>query len=808
MTDSAQRLEMQAVTELRLKLLANGYTPLPNYDKRNFLKGWPTVKVDEAAITSWARKHKSFAATGLRLQDGLAVIDIDIDDEVVTLLPDPDLPIDILHRYGGGWKEARFLCTSEPFGRIHSRRWVRPGDPLDGPAYGIEIFGGASARQFGAFGAHTRLDNGETPVVYEWETDESPDIIPLKSLATLTKQEFFMFIDAAEARLKAEGWQPVPRTKAGENAATRVYDLTDDMLFEINTNANEILSLAELVEYAGLRTWAEASDMRCSASFIESGAVNRTRCIVGQTHDGQLTVWDSATDVTHLKVEPTIEDMIAEIGVSFSAPVPPGAAPVDDSDDLKSAAVKLVGLYAFCPTAATKNVVPIDTTDIGAGMALANMRIKYRPWGETVPAKTPQGNDTTKFRTPTDLWELSRDRLSVGGLRMRPDMPAPTYEEDGVTWVNTYRPVAHPAGGDASIGIEFMTQLVPDDTERHWLMSWLACKLSAPCEPGPGVIMVAEEYGTGRATFADLLGRLFGRRYVKAIKFGMLTGQVGQSQYNDWSADALIVVVNESSEDPVGAGSFRTKLNAYEHLKELVDPRQSEHLIVRKGEPNYMAPRYTSYIIATNHRDALVLPADDRRLAVLTNGSQRPPEYWRALNAWMDDPANIGAFARYLEAYDVGEYTPHRHVPSFKAKNAMAYLSVSDIDQAVADAIDGMKSELTTLDAIVSSAQVHLAQGDYASPGNGAALRRTARRRLYRLQRPDIKDERVRMPDGRNHHACAATEKIADKWSTASTNNIIEELKKGLSDIGRAASKSTVVAFPKNGEEDTGEKGE
>jgi len=787
MTDSAQRLEMQVVTELRLKLLANGYTPLPNYDKRNFLKGWPAVEVDEAAIAAWGRKHKSFAATGLRLQDGLAVIDIDIDDTIAQRLLDASGSV--LYRYGAGHKEARFMRASELFGRIHSRRWVPPSEPLDGPAQGIEIFGGQSPRQFGAFGAHTRLDNGEIPVAYNWEAGDSPETVHLDDLPLLSKQDFFAFIDKAEAMLEAEGWTPVLCSKIGENAAERVHDLVGGMLFELNTDEN--VGLDELRDRAG------TSDLRCAASFIEQGADNRTRCIVGQTHDGQLTVWDSATDVTHLEVTPTIEDMIAEIGVSFAASAPSERTPVDDGDDLQSAATKLVWLYAFCPTAATKNVVPIDTTDIGAGMALSNMRIKYRPWGETVPAKTPQGNDTTKFRTPTDLWELSRDRLSVGGLRMRPDMPTPIYEEDGVTWVNTYRPVAHPAGGDVSIGIEFISQLVPDDVERHWFMSWLACKLRRPCEPGPGVIMVAEQYGTGRATFADLLGRLFGRRYVKAIKFGMLTGQVGQSQYNDWSADALIVVVNESSEDPIGAGSFRTKLNAYEHLKELVDPRQSEHLIVRKGEPNYMAPRYTSYIIATNHRDALVLPADDRRLAVLTNGSQRSPAYWEGLNVWMDDPANVGAFARYLDVYDVGEYTPHRHVPMFKAKHDMAYLSVSDIDQAVTDAIDGMKSELTTLDAIVSSAQAHLVQGDYAAPASGGALRRTARRRLYQLHRSEVKDGRIRMPDGRAHHACATSRTAAVKWAKASFEAIKTELEKGADEPRYLAPKSNVIPIPK-----------
>lgn len=789
--------DFQAITALRRKLLENGYTPLPNYDKRNFLKGWPTVEVDEAALATWARKHKSFAATGLRLDNGLAVIDIDIDDEIVPRLA--DIFHDSLIRFGGGeWKEARFMRTSEPFGRIHSRRWVRPGESLDGPAQGIEIFGGASARQFGAFGAHTRLDNGEVTVTYDWGEDErTPLTVPFAALEDQPKKGFLELIDLMEATLSSEGWQPVPRTKSGENAATRVHDLADGMTFELNTD--------ESVELDQLRERAGEPDLRCSPSFMpDETSHNRERCRVWQTADGKVAVWDTSTDVTHLEIEPTLEDMIGEMAVRFDTPAPwRDVAPVDNSDGLQSAATKLIGRYAFHPEAKTRNVVPIDTTDPEAGMSLANFRVKYRPWGENVPAETPTGRPTTKFRTPTDLWELSRDRMEIDGVRMRPDMAAPLYEDSGQTFVNIYRRVDHPAGGDPAAGIDFMTQLVPDETERAWFMAWLAYKYRHPHVTGPGVLMYAPEFGTGRGTFFKLLGRLFGKRYVKSITFETLTGRTYQSQYNDWAIGTLITTINESSSDPAGVGTYKTRCNAFEAIKDWIEPDAPDINVIRKSEPSYMSPRYTSFIIATNHTDAFVVPADDRRVFMLRNGSKRNTSYWTALNAWMDDPSNVGAFGRWLEARDTGSYSPYADVPTTETKAGMAWRGTSDIDDVIEDVIREWGSELMTSELIAEEAQRRMGLTAPGAPNRLQALKSTARRQLCLVYRRGVKHPRIKLPGRNSQSAMAATHEIAKRWANATTGELIAEIQKAETGKENATESSVVVQLASRLRDDT-----
>ncbi|EHK58113.1 hypothetical protein MAXJ12_06315 [Mesorhizobium alhagi CCNWXJ12-2] len=297
---------MKEITALRLTLLANGYAPLASIDKLCVLPNWPRSPVDEALITRrWARMRR-YTATGIRVENGLAVIDLDVDnvpamaelaERLKGILPGAFL----LCRHGKGAKIALFVRTAEPFKRICSKRWLKPGDTAEGGAHGAEIFGGASARYFGAFGWHT-LDR----IKYRW-AGNSPADTPLDRLPVFTKKQFFAAIDAIECILRRRGWQVVERSVGGENVAHRVHDLVEGMAFECNDGVTRTLS--ELQEMARLDA---VQGLRCSASWLEGPTAKRTdRCLIGHTATGQLTVVENDSGVTHM-VKTDIDDIIAE----------------------------------------------------------------------------------------------------------------------------------------------------------------------------------------------------------------------------------------------------------------------------------------------------------------------------------------------------------------------------------------------------------------------------------------------------------------------------------------------------------------
>lgn len=321
----ASTIDREGVRLGRRKLLGNCYSPIPNFDKTTFLKGWPRVEITPAVIDEWSRRHGRWLATGLRIENGLVAVDIDVDDaemverlagvlqDIMPALVDETVPW--LERSSGRAKVAWFFRTNELFSRLHTRRWLRPGETAEDDATQfVEIFGGGSSRQFGCFGPHTRLKNGEVLRWYAWR-DHSPLDVRLDELPLLTKEQLAAFVDAAEREFEAAGWSPVPLSTAGENADERVYDLVADMTFDCLDGVTRSLD--------DLRVVAAAGDLRCSASWMEGPSAKRTdRCLVSLTRAGHVSIWETATGVTHLEVRAkrrSVEDAIDELRSKFSA---------------------------------------------------------------------------------------------------------------------------------------------------------------------------------------------------------------------------------------------------------------------------------------------------------------------------------------------------------------------------------------------------------------------------------------------------------------------------------------------------------
>ena len=237
-----------------------------------------------------------------------------------------------------------------------------------------------------------------------------------------------------------------------------------------------------------------------------------------------------------------------------------------------------------------------------------------------------------------------------------------------------------------SLFVAFMEHLLPDPIEREWFCHWVAHKHRCPGVPGVAVVMVAVDergpvYGAGRGMLRDILARLLGPRYVKPLDFDVFTGRSAQGTYTDWGAYSVLITVNEAKDTP-GSGQWADRRAVYERLKELVDPRATERTFQRKGLPAFSAHAFASYLVFSNNRDALQIPEDDRRVAALANGKRLPPEQAAALQQWMDNPANITALARWLEARDLAGFDVYTPLHT-QTKATMQDLARSEIDEAL-----------------------------------------------------------------------------------------------------------------------------
>lgn len=713
---SFRRENADAQTEFRRAALENGYTPLPNDDKRCMVKGWGTLEPTPEAIEEWSRKLV-YQATGLRVENGLCAIDVDIDDSALVerlweraVAQYPQLR-DALVRFGSGDKELWLCRTDEPFSVIFSTLHVKPGvDPEedDAPAYRLEAFGGGHTRQIGAFGAHTmRSDNRGFKIEYTWADDESPAEVRLDALPLLPKAAVLTIAQMAGEVMGEADWPRVKRSKSGESDVATAYDLTDDMRFDCLDGHTR--SLDQLASYA-----ATDPNARCSASWMgDPYAVNRTRCLLNTDHDGTVSLLETANWARHKAASlgdraRSLSDKIGDLrekleerGFDFDH-----EAYHDAPASFQDVVFDLLENWAWCGSRGDQ-CLPIYRGE-DHSMTLTNLRLTHTP--HSYEREGPNGG--VKKINPVDAWLTHSQRQDVDGYRFMPDQPPGVFAARGerVRAVNSYHAPVHERVEDAAeralyerLWVDFINHLLPQPDEREWFLDWLAHKKQNLTVPGVGIIMYAGEFGVGRGSLFELIGSVFGQDYVNSVSADLLMGTSSQGQYTDWLANALFVTTDEvlpDGEEGTQMGWRRKK--AYEKLKERIDPKPRRTDIIRKGHPNYQDWVYASFLLATNHDNAIPIPRGDRRLVVLTNNITplaRVPDLLIRLNEQRNPEVNprfASVIADWLDARDVSHFNAHV-APEFSGKSMMQEANITELEAIVDDVLEQMPYEWATM---------------------------------------------------------------------------------------------------------------
>jgi Protein of unknown function (DUF3987)/Bifunctional DNA primase/polymerase, N-terminal len=197
-----------SITELRCRLMASGYSPIPCNGKRPVLSAWEKkIETNAGEIALWEKTYSSAANTGI-LTRLTPTLDIDIKDEAPAEAVE-ELARErfeergyILVRIGQAPKRAIVLRTDKPFPKI-----VRNLTAPNGTEHKIEIL--CDGQQVIAFGEHP-----DTKQPYRWHGGE-PGAIPLDELPYVNHDDMVKFADDAVALLVREyGYQVAPARKS------------------------------------------------------------------------------------------------------------------------------------------------------------------------------------------------------------------------------------------------------------------------------------------------------------------------------------------------------------------------------------------------------------------------------------------------------------------------------------------------------------------------------------------------------------------------------------------------------------------
>jgi hypothetical protein len=660
-------------TAIRLKLYSNGFVPLPNKNKMTLIKEWSTLKVTPELIQSrqWARSH-AFLDTGIRCGEVVA-LDWDIDDPILlnALLDevvDADLIEDCLFvRIGKAPRELWVFRTKDKIGKRTTGHFTPEGAPEDHTGFAVEILGAGC--QFAAFGQR------DEHTAYTWPEQSLLDH-KYMDLPEINLKQVDALKDFCVAFFERNGLtrrSPAGGTDAGY---THAFDLTEDMVFNVK-DLGEV-TVAELVQ---ILTTNPDEVLRCSVETFRptSGSWAGMASMV----DGVLCISDHGTYTSHfLEAEESGLDMSA-LGSLLAERFPEAVKPAPENldihpddpfdDNLAKALKRFVQVKDGGLICDPKEDFQTYTTAVFRDNFANYWTVKQGPKGGEIKTLL------------TEMWRENPGRITVKDIQMRPDQSERIFVNDASLHLNTYSPPEFPPGGDPTGGLDLIERMLPNADERRHFMQWLSFKFQNPSVPGSAIVMVARDtYGTGRGTLIKLMAKLFGERYVKNVDFATLTGAGYQAQYNEWMINSLIVAVDEAAEAQPNVTRWQSRSNAYEHLKTIVDPAARSIYIKRKGMSNTEGRTYASVFVASNHGDALVIPPNDRRFAILENGASMPPTYWLDFNRWMDSKANVGAFGRALLDVDLATYNPYVAPPMTAAKADMIDAGTSELDKATA----------------------------------------------------------------------------------------------------------------------------
>ena len=377
-----------------------------------------------------------------------------------------------------------------------------------------------------------------------------------------------------------------------------------------------------------------------------------------------------------------------------------------------------------------------------------------------------------------DAWMSDPRRANIDKVQMRPDRSRPTFTEDGLTIYNRYWPPAHPASGSEIETFKtFFARLIPDDVEREWFWNWLAHKTRKPWVPMVAIIMVAEAFGSGRGTLFNILELLFGADYVVPCEFGELTGTSASARFNDRLANALIATVNEAADED-GHQQARRRLT-YEALKNAIEPSPTaRRRFEAKNQHAYAQRSARSTIIATNHRDVVKLPRDDRRFCVITCGEEMTAAETTEIRAWMAIPENIGALHRALletPAAPLDVFNPYGRPPPFAGRLEMIGMGETRLEDAYGATVEALEG--FSLFTMTQAQRLIGYFGDYKTGDWSDKARHIVAKKAYRLRERGEPNNRIKYLK-RDEIIYARTKADQRSWHPADTKMIIKQLER------------------------------
>ena len=271
-------------------------------------------------------------------------------------------------------------------------------------------------------------------------------------------------------------------------------------------------------------------------------------------------------------------------------------------------------------------------------------------------------------KTYAEIWMASEKRAMYDGLTMEPGKPRQvqhgisTYYNMWVGW-----PIES-AEGNWSRFRNHILEVVcnGDESLFEWVLDWMAFALQEPGKmPGTAIVMRGGE-GTGKGTFAQVFGALFGRHYQQVTHSDHLVGK-----FNSMLEDAVLLFADE-----VTYGGDRRTAGV---LKAMVtEPTMN---IERKGLEAVRFRNNIHLIIATNEKWVVPAGPSARRWLCLDVSAKhmQSKEYFDALFKQMNEEGGLQAMQYDLQRREITHNLKVAPTTAMRDEQKAAYVRVDSV---------------------------------------------------------------------------------------------------------------------------------
>lgn len=726
-------------------LLDAGYSivPIRRGKKHPGFDGWENSHADARQIDRWLKNGHAESGVGI-LAASTPGVDLDIYDEDLALEMERFVistaglaPV----RVGKAPKRLLMFRTDMPFPKVTSRIFIDHA----GNHCRVEILG--DGQQFVAF--HIHPDTGKP---YEWLHGDGPLVTPYDELPTLDIEQAKAIVVEFERLAGEAGWTKKIGALVTRDQSRNSLPIDHDDPFAADTQKTDI---GEEELHAKLLMVPGADDYD---TWLQIGMSLYHQYDGGERGLELWDEWSSTAD-NYDRDALDDKWSTFDISSKGRAPVTARLIIKLAKAEIERVAVEVVGgLKERMIAASTEEhlkaiaeeakhaEIDAATRDVLVGL----LRERFKAiTGQPLAVRTAR--DMLRFQNPTPKelprwlldWVYMEDEDKFYNLRARKSvtqsafnmahgrfmltkadvlegiahpsqLPAhvathlhqipvvwsrryiPGIEElftiDGVKYANLYNDQSVPAAPsklsradkqNIEIVFQHFGHLFAIERDRELLADWMAYIVQNPGKRVNWAVIIQGTEGDGKSFFSQLMGCMLGPQNIVIIDPKSLEGE-----FNAFAEGHQFGFVEEVRLHG------HNRYDVLNRVKPLIT--NSVIPIRRMRTDTYMIPNMTSYMLATNYRDALPLNDSDSRYFVLFSRFQHilqlnaftrtHPTYYAKLYRAIQESA--GAIRNWFMERRLGdEFDPEKRAPWSDAKGYMSMMAKTEEQQAIEELI-------------------------------------------------------------------------------------------------------------------------